>query len=277
MSIAYEQKAGAALQQLGLEIAGQQLDQAAQQAAASGWSYTHFLGYLLDAELSFRHEKTVRLNLQFANLPYQKRLEGFDFQQQPSIDKRLIDELATGRFLHQGRNVVFLGPPGVGKTHLAIALGVLAAEMGHRIYFTTAIDLARRMARAMVENRLSREIKNLTRPKLLIIDEVGYLALETAHASLLFQAICERYEKQQAIILTSNKAFADWGQVFAGDPIMAAAALDRLLHRSTVINIRGDSYRLKEKRQAKTTAQEVTANLYPPITIQLTSPGVNSE
>jgi len=106
------------------------------------------------------------------------------------------------------------------------------------------------MARALKENRLSREIKILTRPKLLI---VGYLTLETAHASLLFQAICERYEKQQAIVLTSNKAFADWGQVFAGDAIMASAALDRLLHRSTVINIRGESYRLKEKRQAKMT------------------------
>jgi len=123
--------------------------------------------------------------------------------------------------------------------------------MGHRVYFTTAIDLARRMARAIAENRLSHEIKNLTRPKPLIIDEVGYLALEQAHASLLFQAICERYEKNQAVIFTSNKAFADWGQVFAGDAIMASAALDRLLHRSTVINIRGDSYRLKEKRQAK--------------------------
>jgi DNA replication protein DnaC len=122
--------------------------------------------------------------------------------------------------------------------------------LGHRIYFTSAIDLARRMARALKENRLSREIKILTRPKLLI---VGYLTLETAHASLLFQAICERYEKQQAIVLTSNKAFADWGQVFAGDAIMASAALDRLLHRSTVINIRGESYRLKEKRQAKMT------------------------
>ncbi len=125
MSVPYEQQASSALQQLGLAIAEQQLDQAAQQAAASSWSYTHFLGYLLDAELRFRHEKTVRLNLQFANLPYQKRLDTFDFQQQPSIDKQLIDELATGRFLHEGSNIVFLGPPGVSKTHLAIALGVL--------------------------------------------------------------------------------------------------------------------------------------------------------
>jgi DNA replication protein DnaC len=112
MSLAYEQQASTALQRLGLAIAEKQLDQTAQQAAAAGWSYTHFLGYLLEAELRYRHEKTVRLNLMFANLPYQKRLDTFDFHQQPSIDKRLIDELATGRFLHEGRNVVFLGPPG---------------------------------------------------------------------------------------------------------------------------------------------------------------------
>ncbi len=190
---------------------------------------------------------------------YLKRVEDFDFTAQPSVDRRLIEELATLRFIEEGRNVVFLGPPGTGKTHLATALGVKVAEAGHRSYFTSAIDLSRRMARGMTENKLSREINNLVRPKLLIIDEVGYLTLEPLQASLFFQAISERYERNQSVILTSNKAFSDWGQVFAGDAIMASAALDRLLHHSTVIHVRGDSYRLREKRIAAESAAGASA------------------
>jgi DNA replication protein DnaC len=250
MSITYEEKAPAALEQLKLTTALAQLDGAAQQAAAASWSYSHFLGYLLEAELQERHRRTVKLNLQFARFPYHKRLEDFDYAAQPAVDRRLIDELATCRFLHDGRSIVFLGPPGVGKTHLAIALGLLTAEAGHRVYFTTAIEMTRRLSKALAENRLHRELHNLTRPKLLIIDEVGYLQLDQTQASLFFQVISQRYDNNSAIILTSNKAFSDWAEVFAGDAVMASAALDRLLHRCTIINIRGESFRLKEKRQA---------------------------
>jgi DNA replication protein DnaC len=250
MSIPFEAKATEALEQLGLSVAMNQLSQAAQQAAAGAWSYTHFLGYLLDGEMKDRHRRSVEVSLKFARFPYLKRLEDFDYSAQPSIDRRLIDELASGRFVSEGRNFVLLGPPGVGKTHLAIALGVRICELGQRAYFTTAIELARRLTRATAENRLHRELKNLVRPSVLIIDEVGYLTLDNTQASLLFQVICERYEKQQAIVLTSNKAFADWAQVFAGDAVMASAALDRLLHRATVLNIRGESFRLKERKRA---------------------------
>jgi DNA replication protein DnaC len=250
VSAVEEARASAGLEELGLTIAAQRLDHLAQQAAAERWSYTHFLGALLGSELTARHEKRVALNLQFAKFPYLKRLEDFDFAAQPSLDRRLLDELATGRYLAQGRNVLLLGPPGVGKTHLAIALGIRVAEIGHRVYFTTAMDLARKLTRAVDGNRLHRELNALQQPKLLIIDEVGYLPFDAVQASLLFQVICRRYQRNQPLVLTSNKAFSDWGQVFAEDPVLASAALDRLLHRSTVLNIRGESYRLREKKLA---------------------------
>src|SRR5579884_2974384 len=211
-ALVYEEQAAAHLQRLGLSTAKEHLDTVCQQAAAGAWSYSHFLGYLLEGEVEERHRRTVALSLQFARFPYLKRLADFDFAAQPGIDRRLIDELATGRFLFEGRNVVFLGPPGVGKTHLAISLGTLTAQMGHRVYFTTAIDLARKLTQATEHNRLHRQLNALTQPKLLIIDEVGYLSLDATQASLLFQVLCRRYEKEQSVVLTSNKAFSDWAR-----------------------------------------------------------------
>ena len=248
--ILHSEQASQALSRLGLDVAASHMDTLCQQAAADDWSYTRLVAELLSGEIAARHKRTVELNLKFAKFPMLKRLEDFDFAAQPGLDTRLIDELATGRYLSEGRNLIFLGPPGVGKTHLSLSLGHLACTMGHRAYFVNAMELARRLSSALLENRLHREMMKMVHPKVLILDEVGYLSLDATQASLLFQVICHRYDRNQSLILTSNKSFGEWGEIFAGDAVMASAALDRLLHRSTVVNIRGESYRLKEKRQA---------------------------
>jgi len=188
------------------------------------------------------------MRVSMARFPFQKTLDAFDFKFQPSIDPKVIRELATGRYLETGDNVLLLGPPGVGKTHLAVALGLKACEHGERGLFTTAAGLIATLGKALAEGRLDERLKVLAQPQLLIIDEIGYIPIDPPGGQSLLPAGVGRYERG-AIILTSNQSLGAWGDVF-GDSVIASAILDRLLHHSITVNIRGDRYRPKEKMKA---------------------------
>ena len=225
-----------------------QLDAVCEQAAARQEDYKTFLVQALQTEWQGRYQRGIEARLRQARFPWLKTLDQFDFDFQPSLDRRQVRELAGLSFVERAHNVILLGPPGVGKTHLAIALGVKAVEAGFSVLFLTLESLMTRLTKALNENRLDRSLQQLVYPKLLIIDEVGYLPLSRIEASLFFRLVARRYERASTII-TSNKSFLDWGEMF-NDPILATAVLDRLLHYSTTLNIKGESYRIKEKRRA---------------------------
>jgi len=199
---------------------------------------------LLGAQIGLRNNRRLQAAMRSSRLPAVKTLEEFDFSFQPSIKREQIDSLAELSFLERKENVVLLGPPGVGKTHLAIGLAIAAAQSGRRVYYGTLSDLVSSLEEARAAGALKRRLAVLAAPSLMVVDEIGYLPVSPTGAMLFFQLMSRRYERASTV-MTSNKGFEEWAEVL-GDEVMAAALIDRILHHCHIVNIRGNSYRMRQ-------------------------------
>jgi DNA replication protein DnaC len=221
------------------------VDRLAERARTEDWTHEEFLAACLEREVAARQSNGGELRIRAARFPARKMLEDFDFDHQRTLKRDVIAHLGALDFIEGRENVVFLGPPGTGKTHLAIGLSIRACQAGHRVAFATAAEWVDRLAATHASGRLHDELRRLGRYPLLVIDEVGYIPFESDAANLFFQLVSSRYERA-SVIVTSNKPFGRWGEVF-GDPVVAAAMIDRLVHHADVVSLKGDSYRLKDR------------------------------
>lgn len=232
-------------ERLHLANLGGELEALVARAEAAQMGYLEFVDLLLDEEVGVRESRRVTNALKLSSLPHHKRLSEFDFSFQPELDPRKVKDLATLGFVGERANVALLGPPGVGKTMIAVGLAIAACQAGFSIYFTTVDDLVRNLAEAESLGRFAKKLQTYLKPSVLVCDEVGYLPLDRRQANMVFQLVSRRYERG-SMIVTSNKAFGEWGSIL-GDDVLASAILDRLLHHCEVITINGPSYRLKDR------------------------------
>jgi DNA replication protein DnaC len=221
------------------------IERLAERARAESWTHEEFLAACLQREVAAREAHGGEGRIKAARFPGRKSLEDFDYDHQRSLKREVIAHLATLDFVTARENVIFLGPPGTGKTHLSTGLGIRACQAGHRVAFATAAEWVARLAEAHAAGRLQEELVKLARIPVLVVDEVGYIPFKAEAANLFFQLVSSRYERA-SLIVTSNMPFGRWGEVF-GDDVVAAAMIDRLVHHAEVISLKGDSYRLKNR------------------------------
>lgn len=222
-------------------------EQMAEQARDQNWSHEEFLAALLARQVADREAAGTTMRIRTAHFPQVKTLEDFNLDHLPSLRRDLLAHLATGTFVSKAENVILLGPPGIGKTHLAIGIGVKAAQAGHSVLFDTASNWIARLGAAHHTGTLEAELKKIRRYRLIIIDEVGYIPFDQDAANLFFQLIASRYE-QASVMVTSNLPFGRWGETFSDD-VVAAAMIDRLVHHAEVLTLSGESYRTRARRE----------------------------
>ena len=230
---------------LGLNRSAECFATLAEEAKAGEWSHIEFLARVIGEQTSSTVNRKLAARLRFARFPFRRSLKDFDFQFQPTLDRKLIEDLATLRFIEENRPILFLGQPGCGKTHLAVALATTAVEAGYRGYFTTADDMVNTLVKAKREGTMASKLKTLTAPSVLVIDDVGLLPIDTDGAGVFFHVVNARYENGHPTLVTTNRGLPAWGDVF-GDAVVAGAILDRLMHRAVVFNIKGPSWRMRE-------------------------------